>query len=459
MNEKLAFLIHLSIPPLVTLVTSIGLLWWQVSPPETITTDPFIDSPPPPAVNRTLSRREINLDVWLDLSFTRDATFFEEIVQEFEQAYPQIDVQISSFVRESLAQRVRHAVLTGAPPDVVQGHVYSLAAQGLVEPLDRRVAEWNPELLDEFLPVALNEAIWKETLYGIPVDIYTVILLYNRDHFDEAGLDYPTRDYDLFDILEAAERLTKPEEGRYGIGLTTDPWYFYAWLTSAGTDLLIEEAEGRYNLTLNALNNVDVVYFLLDMIEMGYSPLPSSRPRDYEEARDLFLQQQLSLYFGEPQDVNDIQAHYPNFPIGVASLPQTPAKDSAASVLGTSALFIPRGAHHQDAAFEFIKWVSSERYTSHMLPRTGHYPARKAIFASEDVTNNLLLAPFYTQLDLARPYRLDIYLDAEEDFANAIRAAFHKLEEPSVALGRAQIFGEYSMREALRLSPQPTAGD
>jgi len=452
-NKPIEWL-HLVIPPLVALLSSTALLWGVLQSPEPEIINHFKESPPPPSLNPDMPTRQIDLEVWLDLDMTKDVMLFEEIAEEFEQAYPHIDVQISPFVRESMSQRIRDAVLTGDPPDVAQGHVYSLAAQGLVEPLDQRIAAWNPAILDEFLPVALNEATWQNTVYGIPVDVYTVIVLYNRDHFDEAGLPYPTSNYDLLDVRAAAEVLANPDNGRYGIGLTTDPWYFYAWLTSAGTDLVIGDENKGFTLTLNAQNNVDVINFLMEMIDNGYSPLPSSRPRDYEEARELFLQGRLSIYFGEPQDVHDIVSHYPDFPIGVAPLPQTLAKDSAASVLGTSAFLIPRGARNQIAAFEFIKWASSDRYINHMLRLTGRYPARVWMPTSPEVTENLLLAPFFRQLDLAQPYRLDIFLEAEEAFADGIRASFYGLDEPAIALRRAQVIGQLSMYNILRLTPQ-----
>jgi len=453
MDKNFNRFFYVSIPPIVALVTSIGLLWWLFFPPKQLPINHFADSPPPPAANKSIPARKIDLEVWLDLDFTRDVSLFEEMADEFEQVYPQINVQISPFVRESMSQRIRQAVLTGGAPDVALGHVYSLAAQGLVEPLDQRVQAWNPAILDDFLPYALDEAKWHNTLYGLPVDVYTVILLYNRAHFDEAGLTYPTNNFNLFDLREAAKRLTNPQSGRYGVGLTTDAWYFHAWLTSAGTDLVSGDADKGYNLTLNAQNNVDVMNFLLQMIKDGYSPLPSSRPRDYEEARDLFIQQRLAIYFGELQDVHDIQAHYPNFPLGVAPLPRTPARESAASILGTSALFIPRGARNADAAFEFIKWASSDRYVNQMLRRTGRYPARKWMPTSPEVTKNLMLLPFITQLDQARPYRLDIFLEAEEAFVDAARMSFYQKANPAVALRRAQIIGQLSMRDALRWSP------
>ncbi|GEM_PF-1153508 len=442
--------IHILFPPAVTLVVSITLFWWFFSLPKEQPVNYFVDSPPPPPFNAHIPSERIKLNVWLDLDFTKDVTLFDELAQEFEQIYPQIDVRISAFVRESIPRRVRQAALTGDSPDVVQGHVFSLAGQGLVEPLDQRLNEWNPKLRAEFLPAALREATWKNTLYGIPVDVYTVVLLYNRAHFDEAKLPYPTGNNNLVDIIKDAQILTKPKEGRYGIGLTTDPWYFYSWLTSAGTNLVTGTPETGFTLSLNSQSNVDAVSFLVSMVDDGYSPLPSSRPRDYEDARDLFLQQKLSIYIGETQDIHLIQTNQPNFPLGVAPLPRTPASNNDVSILGTTALFIPHGASHPDAAFEFIKWVSSERYIHHMARRLGRYPARTWLYTSPELINNSLLAPFFEHLDDAHTYRLDLFLDAEDAFVDALKLSFYHLDEPPAALRRAQIIGQFSMKESLR---------
>ena len=65
----------------------------------------------------------ITLEVWLDLDFTRDNSLFEEMAQDFEEVYPEVEVDIFSFVRESMPQRVKVEVQGRLPPNVVQGHV------------------------------------------------------------------------------------------------------------------------------------------------------------------------------------------------------------------------------------------------------------------------------------------------------------------------------------------------
>jgi ABC-type glycerol-3-phosphate transport system substrate-binding protein len=405
-----------------------------------------------PARNPEIAQEPITLEVWLDLDFTRDTTLFEEMAEDFERVYPEVDIQIFSFVRESIPQKVKLAVQSGIPPDVVQGHVYALAGQGLAEPLDQEWVAWeqlDPQASTQFLPSALEEVTWQGSRYGVPLDIYTLVLLYNRQHFDEAGLSYPEGDYDLFYLRQAAQMLTQPEKNRYGLGFTTDPWYVYAWVTGAGGDILTGSPETGFNLTLDRQTNIDALTFLTEMVEAGYGSRPNTRPRDYEDSREKFLGGEISMYFGESQDIHLIQSTNPDFPLGVAQLPKTPARDSAASVLGSSGLFIPAGARHQEVAFEFIKWATSDRYAAPMARRLGRYPAKTWLQTSPEFTENLSLIPFFNQLNAARPYRLDLFPEAEEAFGEAIKASFYDVATPTEALREAQGVSQRSMPELL----------
>jgi ABC-type glycerol-3-phosphate transport system substrate-binding protein len=404
--------------------------------------EPFVGNPPP--INPNIPAEQITLEVWLDLDFTKNDNLFEEIADDFEQAYPQVKVEIQAFVRESMPQKITRALQVGTPPDVVQGHVYALAGQGLAEPLDQRWQEWerlDPQARSQFLPSALEAATWRETLYGIPLDIYTLVFLYNRAHFDEVNLPHPEGNYDLSAFSTAVATLTKPEQNRYALGLTSNPWYVYAWMADAGGDVLAGSPETGFTLTLDSKNNIDALRFLTKMVEDGYGQRPTTRPRDYEDPRKQFLKGQISIFFGGPWDIHFIQSTQPDFPLGVAQLPKTPAGDSAASVLGSSGLFIPRGARHQEVAFEFMKWVTSDRYAIPMARRLGRYPAKSWLQTSPYFAENLLLAPFFNQLNAARPYRLDRFPEAEQVFADAIKRSFYGID-PSRALQEAQKIGQ-----------------
>jgi ABC-type glycerol-3-phosphate transport system substrate-binding protein len=390
------------------------------------------DAPP---LNPDIPREPVTMEVWLNLDFVTPDPLFRDMIADFERAYPNVTVSLQSAVPESMPGKVRVALQVGAPPDLVQGQVAAMAAQGLAEPLDDLWSEWDAQA--DFLPEAMGRVTWDGVRYGVPLDIYTLVLLYNKSFFDEAGLDYPNTSYDWRQFGTDAATLTRPSLGRYGLGFTVEPWYVFGWLAEAGGDLLSGDSFLGYRFTLDSGNNVEGLRFLTTMARNGYGPLPTARPRDYEDPRKLFLKGQIAMFFGTPGDVHYIRSQSPDFPIGVAELPKTPAGASAASALGGTGLFVPRGSRHREIAFEFMKWATSDRYALTMARRLGRYPARAWLETTPHFAGDPLLKPFLLQLNAARPDRLDAFPEAERAYADAIKAAFYGAD-PAEALHEAQ---------------------
>jgi ABC-type glycerol-3-phosphate transport system substrate-binding protein len=398
-----------------------------------------------PALNPAISSDPITLNVWLDLDFVATDPLFREMAGDFERAYPNVDIDIQAYVRETIPGKLRAALQVGDPPDLVQGHVFAMAAQGYAEPLDDLWAEWGAE--SEFMPQAMDEVVWDGVKYGVPLDIYTLVLIYNKTHFEEANLPYPDAGYTWRQFSEDVATLTRDDRSRYGLGFTVEPWYVFAWLAEAGGDVMRGDPFVGYRFTLDDPNNVEALRFLTSMARNGYGPLPTSRPRDYEDPRQLFLDGQISMFFGTPWDIHYIQSQSPDFPLGVTELPETPAGAGAASALGSTALFVPRGAQHRQIAFEFMKWATSDRYALPMARRLGHYPARAWLQTTPHFSGNPLLKPFLFQLDAARPYRLDAFPEVERAFADAIKAAFYGAD-PADALRMAQEQADQFLRQS-----------
>ena len=72
-----------------------------------------------------------------------------------------------------------------------------------------------------------------------------------------------------------------------------------------------------------------------------------------------------------------------------------------------------------------------------MARRLGRYPAKNWLQDSPYFTENLLLLPFFNQLNAARPYHLDLFPQAEDAYATAIKAAFYGTD-PAETLNEAQ---------------------
>ena len=52
--------------------------------------------------------------------------------------------------------------------------------------------------------------------YGVPDSFSNVVLIYNKDLFDQAGIDYPTDDWKWEDAMAAAEKIRALGDNIYG---------------------------------------------------------------------------------------------------------------------------------------------------------------------------------------------------------------------------------------------------
>ena len=61
---------------------------------------------------------------------------FVDAVRDFERDHPKVRLSVDKGAIRHMPDAVRERIKTGNPPDVVQGHAFSAASQGLAEPLD-----------------------------------------------------------------------------------------------------------------------------------------------------------------------------------------------------------------------------------------------------------------------------------------------------------------------------------
>src|SRR5699024_6928564 len=54
--------------------------------------------------------------------------------------------------------------------------------------------------------------------YGVPDRSGAMVMYYNKDLFDDAGIEYPTAEWDWDTFLEAAKALTDPSKNQFGYG-------------------------------------------------------------------------------------------------------------------------------------------------------------------------------------------------------------------------------------------------
>jgi ABC-type glycerol-3-phosphate transport system substrate-binding protein len=92
--------------------------------------------------------------------------------------------------------------------------------------------------------------LWKGKRHGLLIQLNSNVWVYNKTLFQRGGVAEPTAAWTWADHLDAARKLSSPDEGRWGMNVMGDfdPWYWQAgvdFLTPDGTKTLFDTPGSR----------------------------------------------------------------------------------------------------------------------------------------------------------------------------------------------------------------------
>lgn len=180
----------------------------------------------------------------------------DTIVAAFEEAHEGIEVEVETVPYADYFTTLQTAVAGGTEADTFElnyENFVTYAAAGALAPLAGiDSSPYAGSLLEAFT--------YDGVQYGVPVSFSNVVLFYNRDLFDAAGVAPPTSDWTWADEQAAAEQLTDPDAGVWGDYQPVSFHEFYKALAQAGGEFL---NAGRTQATFNTPEGVRAAEWLV----------------------------------------------------------------------------------------------------------------------------------------------------------------------------------------------------
>lgn len=188
----------------------------------------------------------------------------QRAAQRFEQEYPNIKVSIDPVAGDYWA------VLTarfagGTQPDILIGSgatFLGLLDKGAWSEVDGYLKrDKSIDLKNYYQQPDIFE--YQSKHYGLPFMVNTTIFAYNKTLFDQEGVKPPTESWTWDDMLEAARRLSKPEQGQWGLHIGNGfegNWLTFIW--SAGGDYINKE---RTKTALDSPQTIEALQWLVDL--------------------------------------------------------------------------------------------------------------------------------------------------------------------------------------------------
>lgn len=214
--------------------------------------------------------------------------------------------------------------------------------------------------------------------FGLPKYHGALALFYNKDVFDEYGVDYPAADWDHDAYLNAMRRLTKDRDGDG----KTDLW-----------GSMVDIAWERLQMHVNGwgghfVDPADPTHSLMGEPE-SLAALEWVRARmwddrvmatfpdvENQETRTAFSNGRLAMVEDGSWALKDILTNS-NFRVGVAPFPRGPQRH--VTLATTDAFGIYAGTRYPDAAWELMKFLISKDYGLAMARANFLQPARSSL--------------------------------------------------------------------------------
>lgn len=316
-----------------------------------------------------------------------------QYLEEYTQLHPDIEFLVKEIPYTEYASKLQTMHDAGVDPDIYQ--VYSAWGVSYIKSglFDTPPADIQQDVRQNYVSTAgvtVNGKIW-----GIPTEVDDYALIYNKKLLKEAGFNAPPKTWDEF-MTMALKGTKKDAQGhitQYGVAFargdesqSTDPFLSFLF-SNGGQYISPDESKSLFNDQIG----VDTLTKEVQLFKQGATDMDGNF-WDIGSNKVVFG-------IGAPWTKVRVGKNYGNaFPdtIGVAPLPyfKKPATLEYSWFMGVTA-----GSKNKKAAWDFLKWVSSDvqpatqttRYGDLLTDTIKAIPSRKI-----DIDHHASLHDFYT---------------------------------------------------------------
>jgi sn-glycerol 3-phosphate transport system substrate-binding protein len=272
---------------------------------------------------------------------------------------------------EPLLEKQLAAVVAGNLPPVTlidYKTVPFFAREGILEP----IANWaSEEDMNDFMPELLSDLTYDGVVYALPFNRSYQGLYYNKDIFRAAGLDPekpPTTWEEYTQYVDQINAMGTDVKGTYVFRRS------HEFFLSFGEMISNDEC----NVTVNSDKGVEALQFLSDLHYKHEGVVPANLSGPFAQAAIEFIQGKVAFYSGSI-GIQPTVAKTVDFDYGFTLLPAGPGGQAWLGGGGNIAIPASGTPEQKAAAWDFVKWVTSQEQSAKWHMGTGYLPTRLSV--------------------------------------------------------------------------------
>jgi len=345
------------------------------------------------------SAQEVTIEYW-QYFFEARVDAMEILIENFEAANPNINVEMTHFPYADYRTRTAVAVPAGEGPDSVQlfyGWLNDYIEAGLIQPLPTDT--FSPAMVEaEFFPMV--RAMERDgAYYALPTAVRSLALFYNQRLLDAAGVEVPT----TLEELVAAAAATTERDGAGNItqvGLTTGMtaqdhhWFREVLIRQFGGEPYLDDYQ-TVNYDTDAGRAALGFYLGLEeagVSQSGFMDEPQAAFRGNRAAFHI----DGSFRIGALNDSRGLEWGVTELPAGADGT------QSNYSSYWVNAITSSAEGPEYEASVLFMEYLTSPEAMQIWLDVVGELPARQSVGMTEENANDDVFGPFIRGLAYAQ---------------------------------------------------------
>lgn len=302
---------------------------------------------------------KVVLDFWTYWGSEQRRPVIDKIIENFNNSQDEIEVKHTYVPWGDIWTKNLAAIAAGDPPDVIINDINTVklrAQQGQIEPITEFVDE---DTKNSFYDQMMEAATFEDEIYALPFNTDTQILFYNKDQFEEAGLDPDSPPSTWAEAEEYGDQLDIQNNGEFErigfyplIGAGVDVWM----VNALGDNYITEDGE----VNINTPPVQDTFEWILGQKEKYGEKTITSMNSQFENAQqDPFMAGNISMMVQNANYYVELRDFAQDMNFGVAPLPEKEEGSGHTSWGGGFVAEVPKGAKNPEASYEFIQYLTN----------------------------------------------------------------------------------------------------
>jgi multiple sugar transport system substrate-binding protein len=285
---------------------------------------------------------------------------YRSVIDAYKEKQPDVTVNlIEASDRSDLIARLSTSFAGGTPPDLflLNYRFYGqFAARDVLEPIEERLHASDAFEEDDFYKEAMNAFRFKDTLTCLPQNISSLVVYYNKDLFQEAGIPFPEEGWTWAEMLRIADRLTIENElnvanNQYGLGVEASIIRLAPFVWSNGGDI-VDDLQNPTRFTLDTPEAQEVMREFFSL-RKGYRVIPDDEELESEDDEARFMNGRTAMVLSSRRSTPTFRT-ITSFDWDIVALPQF---KEPAGILHSDAYCMTKASNNKDAAWSFMEFA------------------------------------------------------------------------------------------------------